>query len=265
MKSFLKKIIYRFKSKHPFGRVVRGSYEDYQKLWYNAKNKSYPEIDKYEKSSGFSIDIKWFHKLALHTQIVIKKSELCYQHGRVIYSTLSNYIYVNNNENINIVEIGTARGFSTIIMARALMDYNQLGKIMTIDPLPHSKRILWNCIDDNSGPKTRLELLKDHKNLIDDSISFLEGISKNILPKLKLKRIHFAFIDGAHDYDNVMYESKFISKFQNAGDIIIFDDYNKSQYPSLVEAVDEFCKNELYSKIIINGNHNRNYVIATKE
>ena len=95
--------------------------------------------------------------------------------------------------------------------------------------------------------------------------SDIEGLSTDVLPQIKYKRIHFAFIDGAHDYDNVNYESKFISQFQNAGDIIIFDDYNKSQYPSLVEAVDEFCKNELYSKIIIEGNQNRNYVIAKKK
>ena len=65
-------------------------------LWTNAKEKVYPEIDKYENSIGFSIDYKWFHKLALHTQIVIKKSELCYQHGRIIYSALSAYVNANN-------------------------------------------------------------------------------------------------------------------------------------------------------------------------
>ena len=72
MKSFFKKLINQFKPKHPFGTVIRGSLEDYQKLWYEAKNKKYPEIDHFEKSTGHSINSEWFHKLALHTQIVIK-------------------------------------------------------------------------------------------------------------------------------------------------------------------------------------------------
>ena len=202
--------------------------------------------------------------MALHTQIVIKKSELCYQHGRVIYSTLSKYVNSNNHKKINAIEIGTARGFSAIIMSRVFNDNNQPGLITTIDPLPHNKKILWNCIDDNNGPRTRPELLKDYKNLIENYISFIEGSSTSILPKLKLKRIHFAFIDGAHDYENVKYESEFLSEHQEIGDIILFDDYNKSQYPSLVKAVDEFCEKKSYSKFFINGNQNRNYVIASK-
>ena len=64
------------------------------------------------KLLGYKIEYDWFHELALHTQIVIKKSELCYQHGRVLYSTLSAYINQNDCNYINIVDIGTARGFS---------------------------------------------------------------------------------------------------------------------------------------------------------
>ena len=71
----------------------------------------------------------------------------------------------NNHKKINAIEIGTARGFSAIIMSRVFNDNEQPGLITTIDPLPHNKKILWNCIDDNDGPRTRLELLKDYKRL----------------------------------------------------------------------------------------------------
>ena len=249
---------------YPFGKTVRASKKEYLDLWYNAKNKVHPTIDEYEKLIGYKIEYDWFHELALHTQIVIKKSELCYQHGRVLYSTLSAYINQNDCNNINIVDIGTARGFSAIILSRALFDNNQhLGSITTIDPLPHRKRILWNCIDDNYGPHTREELLSGYGYLIDKYITFKEGRSIDVLPSIK-NRIHFAFVDGEHNYENIIYETEHLSNHQKKGDIIVFDDYNKNQYPGLVEAVDQFCIKKSYSKKIIKGINARDYVVTSK-
>ena len=61
-----------------------------------------------------------------------------------------------------------------------------------------------------------------------------------------------------------MNESKFVSKSQSKGDLIIYDDFNKELFPGLVEAVLEFSKKNEYILEIIEGNDNRNYVIAKK-
>ena len=47
--------------------------------------------------------------------------------------------------------------------------------------------------------------------------------------------------------------------------MIVYDDYNPKQYPGLVKAIDEICKNYNYSRIDLRAHLNRGYVIAVKE
>ena len=56
---------------------------------------------------------------------------------------LRNYLSTLSKENktINIVETGTARGFSSICMAKALSDSEFEGSIFTLDVLPHFKKM----------------------------------------------------------------------------------------------------------------------------
>ena len=152
---------------YPFGQTPSGSRDKYIILATDAKIKTYPEIDAYENSTGFAIDSDWLHNLALHTQVVIKDSPLCYAHGRILYSELSTYLHDNlcafPTETIWIWEFGTARGFCALCMAKALHDQERAGSIVTFDVLPHHTKMLWNCIDDWDGPKTRSELLDPWK------------------------------------------------------------------------------------------------------
>ena len=174
------------------------------------------------------------------------------------------YIKNNNILNINIVEIGTARGFSAVCMAKGLEDSNIKGKIITIDPLPHNYKIYWNCIDDWDGKKTRKKILFDYKNLIEKYIIFIEGKSQDELSKIYFKRIHFAFIDGEHDYENVVREFQLVSARQLLGDIIIIDDYTIELFPEVVKAVDYLCEKYNYIKRVILLSNERGYVIAIK-
>ena len=78
---------------------------------------------------------------------------------------------------------------------------------------------------------------------------------------------HFAFIDGAHDYNNVKYELNFIKNKQTSGDIIICDDYTLNQYPDIIRAVNEFIDEKIYNYKIFyanDGNKNRGYVYLKK-
>ena len=178
---------------YPFGKQPHADRSTYLSIWEKAKEKEYLVVDNFEKESGVSIDREWLDNLALITQVVKKESEICYQHGRLLYSALSSFFQKNRYDSINIMETGTARGFSALCMAKALDDNNESGKIITIDPLPNNVSMYWNCISDLDGEKSREDLLEKYSELIEKYIWFLEGKSQDILKSLEVNRIHFAF------------------------------------------------------------------------
>ena len=229
---------------------------------------SFYEVDEFEKKIGISINKDWLNQLGLLTQVCIQKSPLNYAHGRVLYSTLRKYLkhQVKGGKSVNIIETGTARGYSSLCMAKALFDEDYEGQICTIDLLPHKTKMFWNCISDHyRGPLSRSELLKDWSDLVERYILFAQGSSKQMMPKLSFSRVHFAFLDAAHTYEDVMFEFSSISQLQIKGDMIIFDDYNFSQFPGVFKAINYIGDNLGYSlQKILNSTTNRGYVIATK-
>lgn len=247
----------------PFGRAPRAARERYQQLWEAEKQNSYPEIDAYEQKAGHAVDAGWLHELALHTQIVIKDSPLCYQHGRVLYAALRRYLQEHSGP-LTILETGTARGFSAVVMARALEDAGAQGRIITFDLLPHDTAMYWNCIDDHDKPKTRRGLLTPWAPLIDQRIIFAESDSRIGLARTATGRVGFAFLDGAHSYEDVLNEFEAVAARQQEGDIIVFDDYSENVFPGLVRAVDEGSRLWGYEADVIRSNQQRAYVVARK-
>jgi hypothetical protein len=249
----------------PFGNTPKADKKTYLSLWEEAKNETYNVVDDYEKEVGYSIDKEWMDNLALLTQIVIKESKLCYQHGRLLYSTLSQYIEENENTSINIFETGTSKGFSSICMAKTLEDRKQFGKILTLDILPNEKNMIWNCVADLEGPRTRMKLLSDYKDLLDKYLIYLQCNTFCDIKRISWSRIHFAFLDAQHTYDYLEREFLFVEDKQLKGDIIFFDDYTPSLFPEVVEFVDKACPKYNYNckKIQLTGE--RGYVIAVKQ
>ncbi len=252
-------------SRAPLCEAVMAPPAEYQRLWTDARQKSYPEVDRYEASLGEAIDPVWFHQLALLTQVAVKRSEVCYQHGRLLYSTLAQYARARPGEPLTIVETGTARGFSALCMAKALADAGGGGRIVSFDILPHDAQILWNCIRDADGPRTRAELLEDYAGLIEPYLIFVRGDTKREMSRMSLARVHFASLDSVHTYDHVMAEFACLRDRQRAGDVLFFDDYTPTAYPGVVKAVDEICRDHGYAMHVVRANSQRQYVIARKQ
>ena len=248
----------------PLTKKIRATKNVYLKIWEDVKSQNFKLIDSFEQKTGFKIEPDWYHELALHTQVSIKKSKILYVHGRLLYSVLREYINTSRVNNLNIIETGTAKGFSSLCMAKALDDARIGGKIITFDVYPHNHKMYWNSIDDNEGKKTRKELLEPYRNLTEKYIWFHQGNTKIELPKVQIPRIHFAFLDSAHEYYYLMSEFKNVYDKQQKGDIVFFDDYTPKMFPGVVKAIDEICKKHNYSKEIITISDARAYVIAEK-
>src|SRR3546814_18993501 len=77
--------------------------------------------------------------------------------------------------------------------------------------------MLWNCIDDHEGPRTRAQLLSDYPELL-SRIVFLRGRSDEVIKTLGLSRINFAFLDATHTEPEVRPELEFVSARQASGD-----------------------------------------------
>lgn len=275
--NYLKKLIEGFYNlpfiikplpKYPFGKSIWAEKQKYLDLHSKALKLDDSLICDFEEKSGFKINKKWWSDLALHTQVVIKEGTLNFFHGRVLYSTLSSYInkldknYLRNNV-LNIFETGTARGFSSICMARAIIDSRCHGIITTVDCISHNESFYWNCIDDHKGPQTRYNLLKKWDKEL-SKITFIQGWTNEILPKLGIQRINFAFLDAKHTKEDVLKEFEFISKKQVKGDIVIFDDVTKKKFPGICEAIKIIKKKYNYKIENLNFDDLRGYAIATK-
>ena len=267
---FVDRMVYLRYFNQPFTDLPKSNLQTYRELAEGAERNTYSieDVDFLEKKNGYAVNRDWLNSLAFHTQIVVKESELNYAHGRVLYATLRNYLTTldQDSKTVNIVETGTARGFSALCMAKALSDAGCEGSICTVDVLPHYKKMYWNCAADHTkGEQTRHDLLGDWTDLAERYIIFIQGYTKHILPKIALPRINFAFLDGAHTYEDVMFEFNNISKRQKKGDIVVFDDYNEKSFPGIVKAVKYISRGMKYDiELVHNKNTLRDYAIAKK-
>lgn len=220
--------------------------------------------DNFVNNNFSSTDIKFINDLALITQVVKKDSKINWMHGFIIMKTLRSYVH-DTNHHINIFETGTARGFSSIVMSYVLNELNKNFKIYTLDIIPHEKKIYWNCISDiKRGKVTRKMLLTDYSKYL-KNISFISGISKNILTNLSFDRIHFAFLDGSHEYEDVKFEFEFVDKRNKTGDIIVLDDYTPGRFDGVVKLIEEIKLKKNYNLDFIDNNKDRGYVIIKKK
>jgi len=71
----------------PFGRKPRASAQAYMELFERVRGRATPsEIELLEREAGFSIDLSFLEELALHTQITKKKSDVVFEHGKLLYT-----------------------------------------------------------------------------------------------------------------------------------------------------------------------------------
>lgn len=249
----------------PFAKEPMAEAKEYYSLFEDARKRTFAEVRALEAETGFAVDALWLDDLALHTQIVKKKSALAYPHGRLLYSLLRQYIANSGEAYVTVVETGTARGFSALCMAKAISDAGIDGRVVTLDVLPHLRKMFWNCIDDTSGKKTRAELLSPWSELT-RKILFVQGDTLLMLPRIGVDRVNFAFLDAQHTRTAVLNEYSQIASRQKRGDMLFFDDVTPQQFPGVTAAVQQVEDDGLYSlrRLAISNQQERGFAWGSK-
>lgn len=149
------------------------------------------------------------------------------------------YNFIINNNIKSVVDIGTARGYSAVCIAKALKEIGG-GTVYSIDVISADKKKNWHCDKHlNSDPAKDKKLsIKDFVgnfvNLNDEDIeiNFLKGDSIKILSDWKHKDYDLIFHDGAHSYEKVKDEILLSRRNQKENLIHVFDDANPLGFAS---------------------------------
>ncbi len=239
-------LTHKISYKDPFGnKPLANKIADYDDNFEKSVSLSNHEITKNKIFLKHKPNITFIKQLAYTLQNVLKKTKNSYVHGFVIYSYLSEYLdsyfepKIHESKQINIVDIGTARGFSSLCLAKALDDKKKVGKIFTFDILPNRTSFFWNSHTDISqGPLNRIQLLDPWKELADNYLIFFSTATFNSLKVVDIPKINFAFIDGSHFYKDVKFEIDYLIRRLTKVSIVIFDDYDRELFPGVVKACD---------------------------
>ena len=180
------------------------------------------------------------HIFPISPQLNFAKQIPNYERGILLYSLIAKY------KPKNVLEIGTAEGYSTLCMAWAMTDYNINGKIFTIDPkpfdVPVERNVTW---EDNPKHDTVMLSRRELWNKFADKewikkIEVLTGFSGEVLQKnTKLPKMDMGFIDGSHVYEAVVHDFYAFLEVASESFHLLFDDYMPNENDGVTKAIDE--------------------------
>lgn len=213
---------------------VTATVEQYHAAFALELRQLYPVVDGLEDSVGYKIDAEWLSSAARVLACPVKVSPPNWQHGRVLYSLLRAYCASwRSGAPVGVLDVGTAKGFSALCMARALEDAGQPGTITSVDVLDPQARVRRNTVVEVDSLRTLYEIVAPWPEA--RRVRFVCAKGENWL-MMNPERVHFAFVDGKHTHDAVSRELGYLSRSQERGDVIVCDDL---QVPGVAKAVGE--------------------------
>lgn len=232
--------------------------EQYAAAFERERVNEYPVIDEFERRMGFAVDRDRLEAAARVLACPVKKSPPNWQHGRILYALGRKHLEQSNTQQLWI-DIGTAKGFSSVCMMWALDDakrrsFSQIYSFDIIDPESRERR---NSVEDG---KTIDEFVSEFAPPYHDELVDYQPITFPVWAEaISLQQcIDFAFVDGSHQYSGVKADIEAILPHQARGDIILFDDLQKE---GVARAVSELQGYDLeYIEVL----PTRKYAIAVK-
>ena len=174
------------------------------------------------------LDKKYYKKyLILNSKNLDFKKKGRYSQDWFSYNIkyLSRILYKYNlqNKKLNILEIGSYEGLSTVFFLSTLKYSN----IYCVDPFidfEENKDKDFNKIFDN---------FKYNTNEFQSRVRLSKSTSDNFFEKIDGEKFDLIYIDGNHHADNVLKDAKNSFKILNKGGFIIFDDFLWDYYNNI--------------------------------
>lgn len=212
----------------------------YTEAFAQARVLHYPALDALEARLGHAIDREWVDEAGRVLCCPIKSAPPHWQHGRLIYAVVRDYLATTPITAAAALDIGTAKGFSALCSRKAFLDAGVPCRLTSVDVMPPSARCYRNSVAEvEGGLKTLAEILAPWPEAAD--ITFLESTGIEWL-KRRADRVHVAFVDGKHTGEAVRQEGKLLSKLQQPGDLAIFDDCQMPPVSQAVVSLDEWYR-----------------------
>ena len=130
------------------------------------------------------------------------------------------------------LDIGTARGFSALSIARAILDEGTRGHVYSVDVVDHDEPREWHIakqLDDElegGPPMSRSQIWKRWFAEESAVVSPITGRSVDVLAGWPHGSIDLAFLDGSHDYADVKAELALLDSLMAERSAIVMDDYH---------------------------------------
>ena len=230
----------------------------YEFAFNTERQKTYPNIDMIEARMGYAINETLLLEMAQVLACPVKVNPPNWQHGRVLYSVARSFFARAPKNSYNVLDIGTAKGFSALCLRVAACDAGAEAKITSLDVIDPEARIKRNTVAECDGLKTLRETIGPMLwGIHGKKIKFEFAKSVNWL-MMHPDRLHFVFVDGKHQYQTVSQEIELLSLRQDSGDLIIFDDV---QIDGVARAISEAVD---YDIEYLEAKEDRKYAIATR-
>lgn len=268
-----------------FFSIIRRSYYLINKLYFNfflilkkteyTKNKNIDFEEFFEKKLlefkqeyqeiYEKINVEDFKQKAIISCIDLPAADdrSNFNHGVILYTLLNDYIKENNN-NFEILEIGSARGYTSLCMSQAIINNKDKSKILSLDVISNDSKFFQKTYIGNKKV-SRSDILKNFSHELLKNIIFIQADTYSDLEKIAFQNLKFAFIDGEHNFKYLSKELEYCDRFLLKDGMIVVDDYNKEEFNEVIRCVNFFAKNFNYDLKIIKYGKLSNFAILKRK
>ena len=152
------------------------------------------------------------------------------EHGVLLYKLIMEG--ARGGKPLVVLDVGTARGFSAITMARAMLDGELEGRVYSVDVIGHHEPLNWHGTKQEADePLAGVEISRSEiwgRWFAEESalVTTINGRSMEVLKDWQHGPIDYAFLDGSHEYEDVRGELEALDSLMAEGGVIVVDDFH---------------------------------------